>query len=89
MREIDVCSSAKLVSVWSLFWDLNKYALGGQAGSKRDSPAGAWEQKQTAEGDRLAGARLDAVCKARQSCPNCPLWAIGHVLWNGETNNSH
>lgn len=62
--------------------------LGGQAGSKRGSPAGAWGQEQTAEGDRLAGARLDAVCKARQSGPNCPLWATGHVLWNGETNNS-
>lgn len=46
MREINVCSSAKLVSVWSLFWDLNKRTLGGQAGSKRDNPAGVWDKNR-------------------------------------------
>jgi hypothetical protein len=81
MREINVYSTAKLVSVWSLFWDLNKYTLGGQAGSKRDSPAGVWEQEQTAEGDRLGWGQVRAVCKARQRSANCLLWVAGHALW--------
>lgn len=43
----------------------------------------------SAEGDRLHGARLDAVCKARQRGPNGLLRVTGHILWNGETYNSH
>lgn len=45
-------SSAKLASVWSLYWDLNECTLGRQAGSRRDSPSGAqWTRTDSAEGD--------------------------------------
>lgn len=45
-------SSEKLVSVWSLYWDLNERTLGRQAGSRRDSPSGTQGARtESAEGD--------------------------------------